>query len=148
MSNIEESVEVALPLRTVYDEWTQFEDLPQFMDGVQRIEQRTSTLTPWVTKVDGVEREFDAEITERISDERVAWATVAGEVHQARFDPERADVAEEAAPMTASRFSSLRKRGEPARFIREIPLPHVERSLGTPGHDPPGPKRDLGGGRK
>lgn len=81
MSNIEESVEIALPLRTVYDRWTQFEDFPQFMDGVQRM----STLTPWVTKVDGVEREFDAGITEQISDERVAWVTVAGEVRQVKI---------------------------------------------------------------
>ncbi|MFD4219705.1 MULTISPECIES: SRPBCC family protein [Streptomyces griseus group] len=83
MSKIEESVKVAVPLRTAYDQWTQFEEFPQFMEGVQRIEQRTSTLTRWVTKVDGVEREFDAEITEQIPDERVAWATVAGEVRQA-----------------------------------------------------------------
>ncbi|MGW1440751.1 SRPBCC family protein, partial [Streptomyces griseus] len=64
MSKIEESVEVAVPVRTVYDQWTQFEEFPKFMEGVQRIEQRTPTLTHWVTKVDGVGREFDAEITE------------------------------------------------------------------------------------
>ncbi|MEU3597734.1 SRPBCC family protein [Streptomyces sp. NPDC006798] len=83
MSKIEESVEVAVPLTTVYDQWTQFEDFPHFMDGVERIEQRTPTLTHWVTQVGGVRREFDAEITEQRPGERIAWTTVGGEVRQA-----------------------------------------------------------------
>lgn len=53
------------------------------MEGVERIDQRTPTLTHWVAKVDGVTREFDAEISEQIPDERVAWTTVGGDVHQA-----------------------------------------------------------------
>ncbi|MCZ9347560.1 SRPBCC family protein, partial [Streptomyces sp. TRM76130] len=56
---------------------------PEFMSGVERIEQRTDTLTHWVTNVNGVRREFDAHITEQIPDERVAWTTVAGEAEQA-----------------------------------------------------------------
>jgi uncharacterized membrane protein len=83
MSQVEESIEVRVPVRTAYDQWTQFESFPEFMDGVERIEQRTDTLTHWVTKVDGVRREFDAEITEQIPDERVAWTTVNGEARQA-----------------------------------------------------------------
>ncbi|MEW2576411.1 SRPBCC family protein [Streptomyces syringium] len=83
MSQIEESVEVAVPVTTAYNQWTQFEDFPRFMKGVERIEQRTPTRTHWVTKIDGVTREFDAEITEQIPDERVAWTTVSGEVRQA-----------------------------------------------------------------
>ncbi|MBQ0986417.1 SRPBCC family protein [Streptomyces sp. F63] len=83
MSKVEESVEVDVPVRTAYDQWTQFEDFPQFMEGVERIEQRTPTRTHWVTEVAGVKREFDAEITEQIPDERVAWTTVEGEVKQA-----------------------------------------------------------------
>ncbi|MEU5160934.1 SRPBCC family protein [Streptomyces sp. NPDC020875] len=83
MSKIEESVEVAVPLTTVYDQWTQFEDFPHFMDGVERIEQRTPALTHWVTEIGGVRREFDAEITEQRPDERIAWTTVRGEVRQA-----------------------------------------------------------------
>ncbi|MEU8958050.1 SRPBCC family protein [Streptomyces sp. NPDC048518] len=98
MSQVEESIEVAVPVRTAYDQWTQFETFPEFMDGVQRIEQRTETLTHWVTKIDGVEREFDAEITEQIPDERVAWTTVDGQAKQAgvvtfhRLDDERTKV--------------------------------------------------------
>ncbi|MEU6487478.1 SRPBCC family protein [Streptomyces sp. NPDC046887] len=83
MSQVEESVEVRVPVRTAYNQWTQFESFPEFMEGVERIEQRSDTLTHWVTKVDGAVREFDAEITEQIPDERVAWTTVAGEARQA-----------------------------------------------------------------
>ncbi|MBM7173260.1 SRPBCC family protein [Streptomyces sp. G44] len=83
MSQVEESIEVDVPVRTAYNQWTQFETFPEFMEGVQRIEQRTDTLTHWVTKIDGVEREFDATITEQIPDERVAWTTVEGEAKQA-----------------------------------------------------------------
>lgn len=83
MSRVEESIAVNVPVRTAYNQWTQFETFPQFMEGVQRIEQRTDELTHWVTKIDGVEREFDATITEQIPDERVAWTTVKGQAKQA-----------------------------------------------------------------
>ncbi|WP_225812855.1 SRPBCC family protein [Streptomyces spinosus] len=83
MSQVEESIEVDVPVSAAYNQWTQFEDFPQFMDGVERIEQRGDTLTHWVTKIGGVMREFDAEITEQIPDERVAWTSVGGEAKQA-----------------------------------------------------------------
>ncbi|MFD8295036.1 SRPBCC family protein [Streptomyces bauhiniae] len=83
MSQVEESIEVRVPVTDAYDQWTQFEDFPQFMDGVERIEQLTRTLTHWKTNIAGVEREFDAEITEQIPDERVAWTSVGGEARQA-----------------------------------------------------------------
>ncbi|MFJ9624944.1 SRPBCC family protein [Streptomyces sp. NPDC101181] len=83
MSQVEESIEVNVPVSVAYNQWTQFESFPQFMDGVERIEQRSDTLTHWKTKIAGVEREFDAEITEQIPDERVAWTSVGGEAKQA-----------------------------------------------------------------
>ncbi|MCB5168817.1 SRPBCC family protein [Streptomyces bambusae] len=82
MSQVKESIEVNVPVRAAYDQWTQFETFPEFMDGVERIEQRTDTLTHWVTKIGGVEREFDAEITEQIPDRKVAWVTVGGDTEQ------------------------------------------------------------------
>ncbi|MFI6150949.1 SRPBCC family protein [Streptomyces sp. NPDC051109] len=90
MSQVKESIEVNVPVRTAYDQWTQFESFPQFMDGVERIDQRTETLTHWVTKIGGVQREFDAEITEQIPDTKVAWVTVGGESDQSglvTFEP-------------------------------------------------------------
>ncbi|MDJ0385054.1 SRPBCC family protein [Streptomyces sp. G-G2] len=83
MSHVEEYVEVNVPLRTAYNQWTQFEEFPVFMEGVERVEQCDDTRTHWVTKVSGVEREFDAQITEQLPDRRVAWMTVDGETRQA-----------------------------------------------------------------
>ena len=83
MSQVEESIEVGVPVHTAYNQWTQFETFPEFMSGVERIEQRTDTLTHWVTNVNGVHREFDAEITEQIPDERVAWTSTGGDTRQA-----------------------------------------------------------------
>jgi uncharacterized membrane protein len=81
MSTVEQSIDVEVPVRTAYDQWTQFEQFPQFMEGVERIEQLSPTRTHWVTKVAGVKREFDAEITEQLPDERVAWTSVDGPRH-------------------------------------------------------------------
>jgi uncharacterized membrane protein len=82
MSSIERSVEVDVPISTAYNQWTQFESFPQFMDGVEQIVQVSSTMTHWKTSIAGVTREFDAEITEQHPDERIAWQSVDGP-HQA-----------------------------------------------------------------
>jgi uncharacterized membrane protein len=81
-TNVLHSIDVAVPVSTANDQWTQFESFPRFMDGVERIDQTGPTTTHWVTKIAGVQREFDAEVTEQHPDERVAWTTVNG-THQA-----------------------------------------------------------------
>ncbi|GAA1038385.1 hypothetical protein GCM10009557_54220 [Virgisporangium ochraceum] len=81
MSTVTESVDVAVPVRTAYNQWTQFEEFPQFMDGVEEIRQVSPELTHWKVKIAGVEREFDARITEQHPDERVAWTSVDGPTH-------------------------------------------------------------------
>ena len=79
MSTVTESVDVHVPVRTAYNQWTQFEEFPQFMDGVREIRQLDDTHLHWKTEIGGVKREFDAEITEQIPDERVAWKSIGGE---------------------------------------------------------------------
>ena len=81
MSTVTKSVDVDVPVRKAYDQWTQFESFPQFMGGVESITQNDATRTHWKTKVGGVEREFDAEITEQHPDERVAWKSTDGTTH-------------------------------------------------------------------
>jgi uncharacterized membrane protein len=81
MSNVTESVEVNVPVRTVYNQWTQFTEFPRFMEGVEEISQVSDTLTHWRVKVAGAMREFDAQITEQIPDERVAWKSIDGPEH-------------------------------------------------------------------
>ena len=79
MSSVTESVDVAVPVRTAYNQWTQFEEFPQFMEGVVEIRQIDDTMTHWKTEIAGVKREFDAAITEQLPDERVAWKSTEGE---------------------------------------------------------------------
>ncbi|MBF5081585.1 SRPBCC family protein [Quadrisphaera sp. INWT6] len=73
MTTVTESIDVDVPVRTAYDQWTQFETFPQFMGGVESIRQVDDTHSHWTTKVGGVEREFDTVVTEQHPDERVAW---------------------------------------------------------------------------
>jgi hemerythrin superfamily protein len=77
-TTVEKSVEVDVPVRTAYNQWTQFEEFPQFMRGVESVTQVDDTSLHWVAEIAGVRREWDAEILEQVPDEKVAWAAVGG----------------------------------------------------------------------
>jgi uncharacterized membrane protein len=81
VSSITESIDVDVPVHTAYNQWTQFESFPNFMSGVEKIVQKDDTHLHWKTKIGGVEREFDAEISEQHPDERVAWHSTDGTTH-------------------------------------------------------------------
>ncbi|WP_396454404.1 SRPBCC family protein [Actinomadura sp.] len=81
MSTITESVNVTVPIRRAYDQWTRFEAFPRFMDGVEEVRRVDDTTLHWRTRIAGVTREFDARITERRPDERVAWKSLNGPTH-------------------------------------------------------------------
>lgn len=89
VSSHQHSVVVDRPVRTVYDQWTQFEKYPDFMDNVELVHQVGDTMTHWKVRVGGVEREYDAAITEQRPDELVAWHSVAGPEQggMVTFDP-------------------------------------------------------------
>jgi uncharacterized membrane protein len=78
MSTIEESIEVHVPVRTAYNQWTQFESFPQFMEGVESVQQLDPRHLQWKADIAGVRREWQAEITEQHPDERVAWKATEG----------------------------------------------------------------------
>ena len=77
-TRVEKSIMVNVPVSRAYNQWTQFEDFPQFMEGVERIEQKDDTHLHWVADIAGTRTEWDAEITEQIPDERVAWKNTTG----------------------------------------------------------------------
>ena len=83
MPQVIESIDVDVPVSVAYNQWTQFESFPHFLSFVESITQVTDTLTEWKIKVGGVEREFEAVITEQHPDERVAWNSTGGEVDHA-----------------------------------------------------------------
>lgn len=81
MATIEQSIEVNVPVTTAYDQWTQFEEFPRFMDGVDSVRQIDDTHLHWVVSHNGQRHEFDTEISEQRPDERVAWRTTDGKSH-------------------------------------------------------------------
>ena len=78
MATITKSVDVDVPVTTAYNQWTQFEEFPMFMEGIERVEQRDDTHLHWVAEFGGKHHEWDAEITEQRPDERVAWRNTDG----------------------------------------------------------------------
>jgi uncharacterized membrane protein len=81
MSTVEQSIDVDVPVRVAYDQWTQFESFPAFMDGVEEVRQIDDTHLHWRAKVSGKEVEWDAVITEQLPDERVAWKATDGKAN-------------------------------------------------------------------
>ncbi len=82
MSMVQETIRVMAPLHDVYGQWTQFEEFPRFMDGVEEVRQLDDRRCHWRTRVAGVTREFDTEIVDQLPDERISWRTVGGDVKQ------------------------------------------------------------------
>ena len=96
-TTVEKTVEVDVPVRTVYNQWTQFEEFPQFMGGVEQVEQLDERTMHWVAQIAGVRREWNATVLEQVPDEKVAWAategaTNAGAVYFAPVGPARTRV--------------------------------------------------------
>ncbi len=77
-SEIEKSVEVNVPVRVAYNQWTQFEDFPKFMSGIKEVRQVTDKTTHWVAEVGFKEKEWDADIVEQVPDSRIAWRNTTG----------------------------------------------------------------------
>lgn len=78
MATVERSIEVNVPVRTAYNQWTQFESFPMFMEGVEEVNQLNDKRLRWRANIAGKEETWDAVITEQEPDMRVAWASTSG----------------------------------------------------------------------
>src|SRR5215212_4651789 len=78
MGSVTKSVDVKVPVRTAYNQWTQFEEFPRFMEGVKSVKQLDDKRVHWVAEIAGKDKEWDAVITEQLPDERVAWRNTSG----------------------------------------------------------------------
>jgi uncharacterized membrane protein len=90
MNTVEKSIVVEVPVRTAYNQWTQFEEFPRFMEGVEQVRQEGDKNTHWRANIAFKEVEWDAEITEQTPDQRVSWRSTSG-AHNAgtvSFQPE------------------------------------------------------------
>ncbi|MFJ2264156.1 SRPBCC family protein [Streptomyces sp. NPDC087844] len=135
MSTVKEAVEVEVPVSVAYNQWTQFEEFPKFMEGVEEIRQVDDRHNHWTTKIGGVKREFDTEIVDQFPDERITWRTTSGDTRQKGtvsfqrlddtrtrvqlvMDVEPTGVAEKAADMTGT--IDRRVKGDMRRFKEYI----------------------------
>lgn len=78
MSVIEQSIEINVPVKTAYNQWTQFEEFPRFMEGVEKVHQLDDKHLHWIAKVGGRRKEWDAEILEQVPEDRIAWRSTSG----------------------------------------------------------------------
>jgi len=135
MSTVKQAVEVGVPVYTAYNQWTQFEEFPKFMEGVEEVRQLDDRHNHWTTEIGGVRREFDTEIIDQLPDERIAWRTTSGDTKQkgmVRFqsldethtrvelvmDVESTGVAEKSADMLG--MIDRRAKGDMRRFKEYI----------------------------
>jgi len=89
MDSVEKSIVVDVPVSTVYNQWTQFEEFPQFMEGVESVRQENDTRLFWRANIAGKNVEWEAEIIEQSPDERISWRSTTGAYNAGvvRFEP-------------------------------------------------------------
>jgi uncharacterized membrane protein len=130
MARVQESIEVQVPVRTAYNQWTQFEEFPRFMEGVEQVVQLDDTTLEWTAEVFGQDKQWRAQITEQTPDQKVAWRSVSGSENAGTIqfqpigpDQTRIDVTMEVDPEgpienvgTALGFLQRRVKGDLERF--------------------------------
>lgn len=114
MKTVEETIEVEVPVRTAYNQWTQFEEFPRFMSGVESVKQIDDTHLHWKAKIGGVEREWDATITDQIPDKRIAWKADSGTENAGvvTFQPVDAGKTKVTVQLTVDGEGAMEKVGE------------------------------------
>ena len=91
MSKIEHSIDVDVPVREAYDQWTQFEEFPRFMGGVEQVQQLDDKRLHWRAEIAGQQKEWDAEIVQQEPDQRVAWRSTSGDQNAGAVDFHKLD---------------------------------------------------------
>jgi uncharacterized membrane protein len=119
VSTIQKSIDVQVPVHTAYNQWTQFESFPSFMEGVQEVRQLSDTRTHWKTKIAGATREFDAEIVNQEPDRRIAWRSVEGpnQGGEVTFQPEGTDRTRVALSMDFTPSDKTEKIGDATNMV-------------------------------
>jgi uncharacterized membrane protein len=93
MATVEKSIVVDVPVRIAYNQWTQFEEFPRFMEGVEAVRQVNDKRLHWKASIGGKTEEWDAEIVEQAPDRHIFWRSVSGAENSGRvsFEPMGAD---------------------------------------------------------
>jgi uncharacterized membrane protein len=119
VSTIQKSIDVQVPVHTAYNQWTQFESFPNFMEGVEEVRQLSNTRTHWKTRIAGATREFDAEIVDQEPDQRIAWRSVEGpnQAGVVTFQPEGTDRTRVALSMDFTPSDTTEKIGAATNMV-------------------------------
>jgi uncharacterized membrane protein len=113
MTRVQHTIDVNVPVRTAYDQWTQFEDFPQFMDNVKSVKQLDDRRLHWVAEIGGRQTEWDAEIVDQVPDQRVSWRSTAGTPNDGTvtFEPTAPDKTKVTVAIEAEPTDPLEKAG-------------------------------------
>ncbi len=129
MSKIHESIDVNVPVRTAYDQWTQFEDFPRFMEGVERVVQIDDTTLEWTAKVAGKEESWQSRITTQEPDREIAWQATSGAPNDGdvRFEPLGADTTRIDLTMDVEPQGPVESTGDALGFVQRRVRGDLER---------------------
>jgi uncharacterized membrane protein len=112
METIEKSIEIDRPVRAVYNQWTEFEEFPRFMEGVKSVQQLDDRRLQWEAEIGGKTKTWQAEIYEQEPDKRIAWHSTSGALNSGKVDFE---------PLSAERTRvSLRMSYVPEGAIEKV----------------------------
>jgi uncharacterized membrane protein len=129
MAHVRATTEVERPVTTVYNQWTQFEEFPQFMEGVEKVTQLDDKRLHWVAKIGPVQREWDAEIVSQSPDQGVAWRSVNGadNAGTVTFRPLAADRTEVTLELTFDPETATEKVGDALGIVERRAEGDLER---------------------
>jgi uncharacterized membrane protein len=154
MERIEKAVEVDCPVRTVYNQWTQFEEFPRFMSGVKDVKQLDDTHVHWRAEIWGKEKEWDAEITEQVPDRIIAWRSTTGDAPNAGtvwFEPLSSDRTRVRLAMEYEPQSGVEKVGDALGAMRgrvESTVKDFKKFIESRGHEEGAWRGEVHGGKK
>lgn len=119
MSRYQDSIEVGVPLRTAYNQWTQFETFPKFMEGVEEVRQLDDRHIHWRARIAGKAEEWDAEIVEQEPDKSIAWRSTSGAANDGRviFEPVSAERTKISVDMVYEPRTITEKAGDTLGFL-------------------------------
>jgi uncharacterized membrane protein len=114
MAQVREDLEVAVPVSTAYNQWTQFEEFPTFMENVESVRQIDDTHLRWVAEIGGKKHEWTAEIVRQEPDQVVAWRSIDGKgtSGEVKFEPIESDRTRVEVTMTWEPEGMLESLGE------------------------------------
>jgi uncharacterized membrane protein len=153
MERVEKTIEVDCPVRTVYNQWTQFEEFPRFMDGVEEVRQLDDTHVHWRAQLWGKSKEWDAEITEQEPDKRISWRSVSGAPNAGtvRFEPLGTDRTRVRLTMAYEPEGAVEHTGDALGLLNAKVQNSVEgfkRFIESRAHETGGWRGEVDGGRR